>query len=114
MSNEVEIEFLLRDVQNSEYDWANIYHDDDLVDKARCLISSRTLTICSINIFQEFEGHGYGKQFVESAKKSFDTVVADRVRFTDIGFWEKVGFVDNHDGNWVYRKKRGFVSKMNK
>jgi len=115
MPKELNIKFTPRDVQHSEYDWANIFHGDDLVGKARCLLAGRTMTIFSINIFQEFEGHGYGKQFVVSAKKSFDTIIADRVRFTAIGFWEKVGFVNNNDGNWVYKKKTGVSRlKMNK
>ena len=71
------------------------------------------MTIFSVNIFPEFEDHGYGKQFVLSAKKSYDTIIADRVRFEAIGFWEKMGFVDENDGNWAYRKKRG-VSKPEK
>ena len=50
-----------------------------------------------------------------SAKKSFDTVIADRVRFEAIGFWEKMGFVNEKDGNWAYRKKQHvFKPEMNK
>ena len=113
MSKEINIKFISRDSQHSKYDWANIYHDGDVAGKARCLLAGRTMTIFSINVFPEFEDHGYGKQFVMFAKKSFDTVIADRVRFEAIGFWEKMGFVDENDGNWAYRKKRG-VSKPEK
>ncbi len=106
MSEEVNIEFLSRESQHSRYDWANIYHAGDMVGKARCLLNGSTMTIYSINIFPEFERHGYGKRFVESAKGSFDTIIADRVRFKAIGFWEKLGFVGNQHGNWVYTQKR--------
>jgi hypothetical protein len=33
-------------------------------------------------------------------------VVADRVRPTAIGFWEAMGFRDNHDGAWIFLKNR--------
>ena len=105
MSEEdLNIKFLSRELQHSEYYWANILHDSDMVGKARCLINGKTIIIYSITIFPEFEGNGYGKRFVEFAKKSFDIVIADRVRSEAIGFWEKMGFVNNNDGNWVYNK----------
>lgn len=98
------IDFLDRKTLNSKYDWANITFGNDRVGKARCLIEKNTLVIYSINVYPEFSGHGYGKGFVEEAKKHFDTIIADRVRFSAIGFWEKMGFVDNNDGNWIYKK----------
>lgn len=105
MNDQIIIEFQSKELIHSEYDWANISFGNNRVGKARCRIDDRTLTIYSINIFPEFEGKGYGKIFVEEAKVKFDKIIADRVRFTAVGFWEKVGFYDNHDGNWVYDRK---------
>ncbi len=96
------ITFQSRELLHSEYDWANIQIENNRVGKARCLIDGDCLTIFSINIFPEYAGKGYGTQFVEEAKSHFKKIIADRVRFTAIGFWEKVGFKDNNDGNWVY------------
>ncbi len=52
------------------------------------------------------EGNGYGKIFVEMVKDKYPVVIADKVRFTAIGFWEKMGFTDNNDGNWIYRNPK--------
>lgn len=105
MKNSVVIEFMSKEAANSEYDWANISVGDHRVGKARCKIKGNTLVIFSINIFPEFEGNGYGKTFVEQAKQQFDKIIADRVRFTAIGFWQKLDFIDSNDGNWVYERK---------
>lgn len=101
---ELEIEFLSRGEQHSDYDWANLTYDSDRVGKARCLIDGNTLVIYSINVYPEFEGRGFGKAFVDSAKKKYSVIVADRVRKTAIGFWEKTGFLPDGTGNWVWRK----------
>jgi hypothetical protein len=42
---------------------------------------------------------------VDYCKNHFQAVIADRVRHSAIGFWEAMGFLDNKDGNWIYRKK---------
>lgn len=97
------IDFIEKKAQHSDYNWANIDLNGERVGKARCLIDGDTLIIYSINIFPEFEGHGFGKFFVEESKKQFSVIIADRVRHTAVGFWEKLGFEDNHDGNYVYR-----------
>lgn len=89
---------------HSEFDWANIQVGRDRVGKARCLIDGDCLTIFSINIFPEYAGNGYGKLFVEQSKTKFSKIIADRVRFSVVGFWEKVGFKDNKDGNWIYER----------
>jgi len=105
MEENIKIEFIPRDTLKSDYDWANISFGDERVGKARCKILGDTLIIYSINIFPEYEGRGFGKTFVEHAKQNFSKIIADRVRFNAIGFWEKLGFVDNKDGNWVYERK---------
>lgn len=107
MSEELSISFVAREIQKSEFDWANIQLGSQRVGKARCLLDNQndTVIIYSINVFQEYEGRGIGKEFVELCKKQFSTVIADRVRFTAIGFWEKLGFVHDQAGNWVFSKK---------
>jgi len=91
--------------QHSNYDWLNIDCGAARIGKVRGLIDGRTLTIYSINIFSEFEGHGYGRKTIETFKESFDAIIADRVRYTAIGFWVKMGFTDAGDGSYVYQKK---------
>ncbi len=100
------IEFIEKNVQHSEYDWANITFNNERVGKARCLIEKNSLTIYSINIFPEYEGHGYGKEFVEYSKSHFNKIIADRVRHSAIGFWERCKFIDNNDGNWIWLKNK--------
>lgn len=98
----MKIEFIPREKQRSEYDWADISTKGLRIGKARCLIDGTTLTIYSINIYPEFAGKGFGRRFVDYCKSRFTTVIADRVRPTAIGFWETMGFHDAHDGSWVY------------
>lgn len=73
--------------QHSDYDWLNIERCGRRVVKVRGLIKDKTLTINSINIFPEFEGHGFARKTIRMFKKSFDTIIADRVRHTAVGFW---------------------------
>lgn len=103
----MKIEFVPRDKQHSEYDWADISKDDKPIGKVRCKIESKTITIYSINIYPEWKGHGYGRGFVDYCKGNFKVVVADRVRPEAVGFWETMGFHDNHDGAWVYDMNGG-------
>ena len=105
MSN-LEIYFLNKAESNSEYDWANLNVDDIRVGKSRCLIKPELFIIYSIIIFPEYEGNGYGKLFVEQCKSKYKVIIADKVRFTAIGFWERMGFTDNLDGNWIYKKEK--------
>lgn len=106
----ISIKFISRQQQNSEYDWADISSGDNRVGKARCSLSApagsrkAAIIIYSINIYPEWAGHGYGREFVNYCKLNFETIVADRVRHSAIGFWEAVGFTDNLDGNWIWRK----------
>jgi len=101
----ISIEFLSKEQQHSQYDWADISSSGDRVGKARCKLKKTVITICSINIYPEWEGHGYGKEFVDYCKTHYPVVIADRVRPSAIGFWEELGFHDNKDGNWIYQKK---------
>ena len=94
---------LPHDQQPSDYNWMNIDRGSVRVGKIRGLIDGQRLTICSINIFPEFEGFGYARQTIEMFKASFDTIIADRVRPTAVGFWEKMGFESDSNGNYVWR-----------
>lgn len=90
----------------SEYDWVDLVREGIRVGKSRCLIADTKLTIFSINIYPEFRGNGYGKKYVETAKRQFKIIVADRVRYDAIGFWEKAGFVRQDNGkDWIYQSE---------
>ncbi len=99
----VSIQFTPKEQQRSAYDWADISHGSDRVGKARCTIQDSTIIIYSINIYPTWEGHGYGREFVDYCKNHFQVVIADRVRPTAVGFWEAMGFSNDNDGNWSYR-----------
>lgn len=107
----ISIEFLSKAQQHSQYDWADISSGGTRVGKARCKRNVRAvpgktgLIICSITIYPEWEGHGYGREFVDDCKRHFEIIVADRVRPTAQGFWEALGFSDNKDGTWIYRQE---------
>ena len=95
--------FIPRNKQKSEYDWADIVYNGCNVGKARCLIDGYVFTIFTITIYPEYQGNGYGREFVERAKHQYRNVIADSVRFTSTGFWEKVGFVRiGKTENWIY------------
>jgi hypothetical protein len=93
-------------LSNEAYDWMNISIDEDRVGKARCKINGESITIYSINIFPEFQGKGYGTYFVDECKNKYKQLIADRVRFTAIGFWEKMKFVKISDDTWTFKKTK--------
>ena len=96
------IEFLSKEQQHSEFDWADISVGNARVGKARCKTRESFITIYSINIYPEWEGLGYGREFVDYCKSHFPVIIADRVRHNAIGFWKAMGFSDDKDGNWSY------------
>ena len=106
MTERLKFNLITRDNQGSGYDWLNIDRGAVRIGKVRGLIKGKTLRICSINIFPEFERNGFGRKTIEMFEKSFDTIIADRVRYQAIGFWKKMGFVRGKDGNYVYRNRR--------
>lgn len=97
-------ELLNQEQQHSDYNWMNIDRDGTRVGKVRGLMKGKTLTICSINIFPEFEGRDFARKTIEMFKKSFDTIIADRVRYRAIGFWEKMKFDADNNGNYIWKK----------
>jgi len=98
--------FIPREKQKSEYDWVDILYDNCNVGKARCLIVGNELTIFSINIYPEYQGNGYGKEFIKYVKSNYRNIIADRVRFSAISFWEHVGFLkDSNTSNWIFKNQ---------
>ena len=92
--------------EHADFDWMNIDCGAVRVGKVRGLIGGKVLTIHSINIFPEFEGHGYGRKTIEMFKGSFDAIIADRVRYTAIGFWEKMGFDGDNNRDYIWKSKQ--------
>jgi len=90
--------------QHSKYDWMNIDYEGCRVGKIRGKMGDRCLTIYSINIFPEYEKRGYARKIIEMFKERFDAIIADRVRFKAIGFWEKMDFKPQDDGNYIWNK----------
>ena len=91
---------------HSEYDWMNVFLDGQFVGKIRGKIQGKTVTIYTITIFSEFQEMGYGKQVIERLQETFDIIIADRVRYSAIGFWEKMNFRARSDGCFEYRRKK--------
>jgi len=106
MPQQLTFKLIPHNQQHSEYDWLNIERCGQRVGKVRGLIDGRILTIHSINIFPEFEGHGFARKTIRIFKHSFDTIVADRVRHTAVGFWEKMQFKSDENGNYIWKNKR--------
>jgi len=108
MPEKLTFEFAAQQQQeHAVYDWLNIDRDGVRVGKVRGLIEGSVLTICSINIFPEFERCGFARKTIDMFKQSFDTIIADRVRHTAVGFWEKMGFVADGKGNYVWGVRQG-------
>lgn len=103
MQEKLTFKLLPHSQQNSNYDWMNIDCDGIRVGKVRGLIDGKHPMIYLINIFPEFEGHGYARETIEMFKTKFDTIIADRVRPTAIGFWEKMGFETMNNGNYIWK-----------
>jgi len=104
LSGRLSFDLMRRQDHGSAYDWLNIDCGRTRVGKVRGLIEGKRLTIHSINIFPEFERHGYGKETVEMLQTAFDTIIADRVRYTAVGFWKKMGFDPDGNGQYVWTR----------
>ena len=88
---------------DSHYCWVNIELGGIRVGKVRIKKIYRKIIIKNINIFPEFERRGFAKQAVDFFKRTSREIIADRVRGTARGFWERLGFSNMGDGNyrWV-------------
>lgn len=105
MPEQLTFKLIPHNKDQSDYDWMNIEHGDQRVGKVRGLMDGRTLTINSINIFPEFEGRGFARETIKMFQKSFDTIIADRVRHTAVGFWKKMEFKTNEKGNYIWKNR---------
>lgn len=104
INKQLKINFIQPDICQSKYDWINIDLDNERVGKVRALRTEEKLTIFSINIFPEFERNGLAKKVIQTFKHSYQTIVADRVRYSAIGFWEKMGFYRQDRDTYLWQK----------
>jgi len=88
------------------YCWVNIELKQVRVGKARIKRIKDMIIIKSITIFPEYERKGIAKQIVNSFKEIADEIIADRVRGSARGFWERMGFSDSKDGNYRWSAVR--------
>ena len=86
------------------YERIDLEVDQVRVGHVRCRFSIEKVIIYHIQVFPEFQGNGYGAAAIDMLKERFEYLVADRVRFTARGFWEKMGFVERPDFNWEWRR----------
>ncbi|NVM22305.1 MAG: GNAT family N-acetyltransferase [Desulfobacterales bacterium] len=91
---------------DSNYCWVNIELGNQRVGKVRIRKIYSKVVIKNISIFPEFQGRGFGKEVVDLFKEKAREIVADRVRATARGFWERMGFSDTEDGNYTWRSDR--------
>ena len=106
MPKQLTFKLITHNENQSDYDWLNIERCGQRIGKVRGLMDGRVLTINSINIFPEFEGQGFARKTIDMFRKSFDTIIADRVRHTAVGFWQKMRFESNENGNYIWKNKR--------
>ncbi|MBF0547588.1 MAG: hypothetical protein HQM08_24325 [Candidatus Riflebacteria bacterium] len=104
MSEELTFMVLPKQKEDSAYTWINISRNSTMIGKARVIPKNSTLVICSINIFPEFERRGYARATIDAFKKEYKVLIADRVRFTAVSFWVKMGFKDDGDGCYSFEK----------
>jgi len=106
MTAEVKLETDTSFLAISHYHWINIQVHGVRVGKARVSISGRRLIINSITIFPEFQRSGYARRVIHQLQEDFEEITADRVRNSAKGFWEKMGFDDKRDGDYVWTAPR--------
>jgi len=90
--------------KTSNYSWINFEVDNRRIGKARIYGLIKLLRVYSITIFPEFERNGYAQSVIDLFKEHYEVILADRVRNTAKGFWEKMGFVTDNSGNYIWRK----------
>ncbi len=89
----------------SKYTWLNIEDQGRRLGKIRAHIDNQTLIIYSLSIFPEFQGNGCAQEAVKMFQQTYDQIIADTVRATARGFWEKMGFSDEKNGNYVWQQQ---------
>ena len=93
--------------EDSRYYWVNIEIGDNRVGKARIKKIYRKIIIKNINIFPEFEGRGLARKTIDLFKDTAREIIADRVRSSARGFWERMDFSDTGDGNYRWLAELG-------
>lgn len=86
------------------YDRIDIDLPEARIGNVRCRFMGEKVVVYSIQIFPEFQRNGYATATIDMLKARYEVIIADRVRFTARGFWEKMGFRPLPDGNWEYRR----------
>ncbi|MBW1677095.1 MAG: GNAT family N-acetyltransferase [Deltaproteobacteria bacterium] len=88
---------------DSSYCWVNIELGGTRVGKARIKRIYSRVIIKNITVFPEFQRRGLARKIIDLFKDTAREIIADRVRDTARGFWERMGFSDTGDGNyrWV-------------
>ena len=89
---------------DSDFIWYNFEIDNNRVGKARCRLNSQAVIIYSIFISESHRNMGFARKFIEVMKSKKEKVIADRVRFSAIKFWQKLGFEEDGFGNYIYSK----------
>ena len=74
--------------KRSRYDWINIEYQTSRIGKMRTIAARNCLIIYSIQIFPEFQGHGFGTHTIEYLKQRHSVLIADHVRPNKLGFKE--------------------------
>ncbi|WP_462324141.1 hypothetical protein [Desulfoplanes sp.] len=90
---------------HSAFDWSNIEYKTSRIGKLRTKRQNDSLTIFSIQIFPEYQGHGFGTKTVEYLKQNYSTLIADHVRPTARTFWDKMGFKPRATDQFVYTSR---------
>ena len=93
----------------SDYSWINIEADDRRIGKTRIYGLRKSLRIHSIMIFPEFERNGYAESVINLFKEQYEVIVAEKVRNTARGFWEKMDFVSDNSGNYIWKRGDQYV-----
>jgi ribosomal protein S18 acetylase RimI-like enzyme len=95
---------LPRMIDIGDYEWYDIELDGTQVGKSRCRSGSGRLTIYSIMIYPEYQRRGFARAVIDHLKSDYPLIIADRVRFTARDFWTRMGFAEDAEGLFVWRR----------
>ena len=87
---------------DSDYRWVNIEIQGVRVGKARVHESDGALTIDSLMIFDRYRRQGHARRLIRRLQREYRQIVADRVRPSARGFWEKMGFRPGEEGSYLW------------
>ncbi|MBN2003894.1 MAG: GNAT family N-acetyltransferase [Anaerolineae bacterium] len=86
----------------SQYLWINLDLEGRRLGKARVDVNGDCLTIYSLVVYPEFQNQGYARQAVNAFQAAYRAIVADCVRPEARDFWQKLGFIADQSGNYVW------------